>query len=55
MTSSPFVLKGNGIVMFLVGGGADPTLTYISFINSKGEELIRVGNENFNGTDKCLE
>jgi beta-fructofuranosidase len=54
MTSSPFVLKGNGIVGFLVGGGGDPTLTYISFINSKDEELIRVGNENFNGTDQMF-
>ena len=54
MTSSPFVLKGNGIIGFLVGGGIDPTLTFISFINQNDEELLRVGNENFNDTDQLF-
>ena len=54
MISESFVLKGNGIIGFLVGAGEDPTLTYVSFINERGDELIRVGNENFNDTDQMF-
>lgn len=54
MISEAFVLKGNGIIGFLIGAGEDPSLSYVSFTNEAGEELFKVGNENFNDSDQMF-
>lgn len=50
LTSKPIKLKGNGIVSFHMGAGKNPELTYVSFYY-KDEEIIRVHNNSFDGTD----
>jgi sucrose-6-phosphate hydrolase SacC (GH32 family) len=44
MTSRHFVLGGDGLINFLVGGGRDPARLYIALIRaSDGKELMRAG------------
>lgn len=50
LTSPEVKVKGNGIVSFYMGAGKNPELTYVSFYY-KDEEIIRVHNNSFDGTD----
>ncbi|SHR25143.1 Levanase precursor [Mycobacteroides abscessus subsp. abscessus] len=47
MKSSNFVLEGNGVIDFLVGGGQDLNTLYVALVNaSTGEELMKATGAN---------
>lgn len=47
MKSSPFVLGGNGVIDFLVGGGQDLNTLYVSLVHAAtGEELMKATGAN---------
>lgn len=49
LMSSSFEIGGSGFISFLLGGGSDPRLCYISIIESETEtELARFANRYFN-------
>ena len=45
LTSEPFKLEGNGKIGFLIGAGADAEKCYVAVCDTKGNELIRRGND----------
>ncbi|MGD9605033.1 MAG: glycoside hydrolase family 32 protein [Bacilli bacterium] len=47
MLSEKFQLKGNGKIGFLISGGANVDLCYVSLIDSRGNELATRANLNF--------
>lgn len=48
LTSSAFMVGGIGTMTYLLGGGGDPTLCYLSVIDAQtGEELARFANRYF--------
>lgn len=51
LVSESFILKGNGVIGYLIGAGADSSKTYVSVIDSKGKEITRDGNVHFDGTN----
>ena len=44
LTSEPFVLRGNGRVSYLLGGGKDENLCRVELIDEEGEVLLSQGN-----------
>lgn len=49
LKSSSFEIGGSGFISFLLGGGNDPRLCYISIVESESDiELARFGNRYFN-------
>lgn len=49
LKSTSFKLKGNGKISFLIGGGANPDLVYVSIHkDDTGEEITRISNKFFN-------
>ena len=45
LLSPYFEVTGNGKLSFLLGGGADPSLAYLSFLDREGNEITRKGND----------
>ena len=55
LLSSEFTLAGSGWITFLLGGGRDSNLCYISVIDAESEEeLARYGNSEFNDLGTSL-
>ena len=49
LTSSAFTVGGSGYITFMLGGGGNPLLCYVSIIDAEtGEELERYANRLFN-------
>ena len=55
LTSSAFTVGGSGYITFLLGGGGNPALCYLSVLDAAtGEELARYGNSYFHDLDTGL-
>lgn len=55
LTSSAFTVGGIGVITYLLGGGGNPTLCYLSILDADtGEEIARFANRYFHdlGTNK---
>lgn len=47
LTGEEFKLEGNGRIGLLIGAGSDPDKCYVAVCDTKGNELVRKGNESY--------